>query len=348
VRAPRLAQLPPAPASKTGWPWTEATPALPRKSSKGKAWPRVSIVTPSYNQARFLEETIRSVLLQGYPDLEYIVIDGGSTDGSVDVIRKYEPWLAHWVSESDRGQTHAVNKGWARATGEILAYINADDSYRSGTIGIAASAFCANPHSGMVYGAATIVDEAGSELRSWEATPFDLRTMLAVGNVVPQPSVFFSADALKDVGYLSEDWQMIMDYELCIRLGMQYPATCIPKTLTRFRSHPESKTRLRFEALAEELTRFITAFEPDHMSAQAWRRLEREAMSRVHYELGLAYVTHGQQQRAKAFQQLAKSIFLYPPLALRRPRLTAHVIRRMLVPQLRRHSEVVKHEERTA
>src|SRR5439155_9188523 len=131
-------------------------------------------------------------------------------DGSVDVIRKYEPWLAHWVSESDRGQTHAINKGWARATGEILAYINADDSYLSGTIGIAASAFCANPRSGMVYGTATIVDEAGSELRSWEATPFDLRTMLAVGNVVPQPSVFFSAAALKDVGYLSEDWQMIM------------------------------------------------------------------------------------------------------------------------------------------
>jgi hypothetical protein len=128
---------------------------------------------------------------------------------------------------------------------------------------------------------------------------------------------------------------MIMDYELCIRIGMQYRATCIPKTLTRFRAHPESKTHLRFEELADELTRFINAFEADNMSAGAWRRLKREAMSRVHYELGLRYVTHGELERAKALRQLAESIFLYPPFALRQPGLTAHIIRKLLLPRQR-------------
>jgi len=253
------------------------------------------VVTPSYNQAQFLEETIRSVLLQGYPDLEYIIIDGGSKDGSVEIIREYEGWLEYWVSESDRGQTHAINKGWARATGEVLAYINADDYYLAGTIGAAAEVFCTRPGCGMVYGTAMIAEEAGNELRSWEARPFDLRMMLAVGSIVPQPSVFFSSAALEDVSYLNDDWQLIMDYDLSIRIGVEYPTVCIPRVLTRFRNHPQSKTRLRFEELAEELIEFIPAFKADQLSPRAWRRL----------------------------------------FALRQPGLTAHVIRRMLGRQLR-------------
>jgi glycosyltransferase involved in cell wall biosynthesis len=122
-----LFELPPPPAGKTGWPWTEETPALPAARSDGSAWPRITIVTPSYNQGQFIEETIRSVILQGYHDLEYIIIDGGSRDQSVEIIKQYEPWLTYWVSEQDRGQSHAINKGFDRSTGLILGWLNSDD-----------------------------------------------------------------------------------------------------------------------------------------------------------------------------------------------------------------------------
>src|SRR5438067_5875086 len=116
VRCPRLSDLPPPPPGRAGWPWTEASPAVWRRPRDG-CWPRVSIVTPSYNQGPYLEETIRTVLLQGYPELEYQIIDGGSTDDSVEIIRKYERWLAHWVSARDGGQSDAINHGFDRASG---------------------------------------------------------------------------------------------------------------------------------------------------------------------------------------------------------------------------------------
>jgi glycosyltransferase involved in cell wall biosynthesis len=133
--------LPPPPPGKTGWPWAAEAPLLPRARQDGSPWPLISIVTPSYNQGQFIEETIRSVLLQGYPDLEYIIIDGGSTDQSVEMIKKYEPWLTHWASERDRGQAHAINKGFERATGEIGAYLNSDDFYLPGALAHSAESF---------------------------------------------------------------------------------------------------------------------------------------------------------------------------------------------------------------
>src|ERR1700758_987177 len=119
MRCPTLDELPPPPIDKDGWPWTDDSPQLPDATVDGKPWPLLSVITPAYNQGQFIEETIRSVLLQGYPNLEYIIIDGGSKDGTVEVIRKYERWLSYWVTEPDNGQSHAINKGFRRARGEI-------------------------------------------------------------------------------------------------------------------------------------------------------------------------------------------------------------------------------------
>src|SRR5213592_2149932 len=134
ISVPCLVDLPAPPWGKSGWPWTVESPQLTDTRPDGYPWPRISIVTPSYNQGQFIEETIRSVLLQGYPNLEYIVIDGGSTDESIAILRKYEKWIAHWVSERDKGQSEAINKGFAQATGEIFAWLNSDDVYERGAI----------------------------------------------------------------------------------------------------------------------------------------------------------------------------------------------------------------------
>ena len=123
----RLDELPEPPRGKTGWPWTEESSRLPSRGPEGGSWPRLSVITPSFNQGQFIEETIRSILLQGYPNLEYIVMDGGSTDNSAAIIKKYSPWLTYWTSEPDSGQSDAINRGLKRASGDFATWINSDD-----------------------------------------------------------------------------------------------------------------------------------------------------------------------------------------------------------------------------
>jgi glycosyltransferase involved in cell wall biosynthesis len=155
-----LSKLPEPPPGRTGWPWTEASPPFPGQTPSGSAWPKISVVTPSLNQGEFIEETIRSVLLQGYPDIEYIIIDGGSTDKSAEIIEKYSPWLHYWVSEPDTGQSNALNKGFKQATGELYAYINSDDFYEPNAFGTAAVAFMIPEKPSLLVGDCIIFDKS--------------------------------------------------------------------------------------------------------------------------------------------------------------------------------------------
>jgi glycosyltransferase involved in cell wall biosynthesis len=178
----------------------------------------VSVVTPSYNQAPFLEEAIRSVLLQDYPDLEYLVIDGGSTDGSVEIIRRYASWLAHWVSEPDRGQSDAVNKGWTRATGDVLAYLNSDDLYPPGAIRAAMRHLRDHPEIGVVYGSYTVIDERGAVLEPLRRPSAWSPTMPMRG--LPAHAMFFRREVLMRVGLLDVGLHFAMDADLCARAAL--------------------------------------------------------------------------------------------------------------------------------
>ena len=254
---PTINELQSAPRGKTGWPWTEESPPLPETMPDGSPWPRVSIVTPSYNQGQFLEETIRSVLLQGYPDLEYIIIDGGSTDESLDIIKKYEPWLSGWVSESDCGQSHAINKGLKRSTGEFWAWLNSDDIYMPGIIFRSIKALQENSKVAVVYGDGLWINEDSIPIHVYRSGPLDARSLLtgASGHGIPQATAFMRREAVESVGGLNEKLNMAMDYDLWIKLSFHYDLQYLPgQPFAGVRSHVNMKTRKnRLEAYMEDL-----------------------------------------------------------------------------------------------
>jgi GT2 family glycosyltransferase len=249
MRCPTLPELPASPVSDhTGWPWTEEGERLPEAMPDGSAWPCVAIVTPSYNQGRFIEETIRSVLLQGYPNLEYIITDGGSTDDSVEIIRKYEPWLAHWVSEPDLGQTHAINKGWREAPdAEYVTWLNSDDVLLPGSLRRTVSALAADRTRDLAYGDVLMIDASSRPLAkpNRHGWPFSLAdVVLRWQNPVPQQGFLMRRSLLEQVGYLDEDFHFAMDLEYWVRLALA-GARCeyIPHQLAAFRRHEDCKTQ---------------------------------------------------------------------------------------------------------
>ncbi len=281
---PSLADLPPPPAGRHGWPWTEA-PLL-----AAGAGPRVSIVTPSFNQAEFLEETLRSILLQGYPDLEVIVIDGGSRDGSVDIIRRYAPWLTAWVSEPDRGQADAINKGMTWATGEIVGWLNSDDVYAPGALGAAVKAFATRPELGGVYGDVAFTAADGTVLNIMPAWPFNARQLLCATNLMPQPATFVRRAGWERVGGLDRDLKLALDYDLWVRLVLNGVTFAhVPGVWATYRLHEASKTESQVLGFALEMRAVVgRAFATGRVPA-AWRaeaesnleQYEAEALDRL-------------------------------------------------------------------
>lgn len=216
--------------------------------------PRISIVTPSFNQAQFLEETICSVLSQDYPQIEYIIIDGGSTDGSVKIIKKYKQHLSGWVSEPDTGQSEAINKGWKMASGDIIAWLNTDDTYCPGAISAVADIFQNDPETILVHGAANTYGQS----LLFTSQPFAMdpyEMIVSCGGVTTQPSIFFKRTVLDQVGYLNTNLHYIMDWEYLIRIGLHFGSHRFQKTdtiLSNNRDWPGTKTNQGWKEICLE------------------------------------------------------------------------------------------------
>lgn len=223
------------------WPWVGVAPAGPPQSAAASAsLPRVSVVVPSFNQGLYLERTIRSVLLQGYPHLEVIVMDGGSTDDSAAIMRHYAPWLAHVQSERDGGQSDAIRSGFRRATGDILAYLNSDDMYLPGAIWTAVQRM-RDTRVAMVYGDRAVVDAADRRVGTERYASF-VRWQLRVTCSIPQETAFFDRHAYFGAGEVDASLHYAMDEDLWWRLSQQGQVAHIPRVLAAWRTHQESKS----------------------------------------------------------------------------------------------------------
>ena len=223
--------------------------------------PLVSVVVPSYQQGRFLEQALRSVLEQEYEPLEVIVVDGGSTDQSVTVIGRYEDGLAWWTSEPDRGQAHALNKGFARARGEVLGWLASDDALEPGAIARVVDELERRPDVLLVYGEALFVDESGAGLFPLEPRAFDVEAMVrACANHVVQPGSLFRRRAWELAGPLNEDGHYLFDFEFALAVGRDGPVVPIPDRLALYRVHPESKSGGGSLLKARDYVRFADEF----------------------------------------------------------------------------------------
>ncbi|MBI2517773.1 MAG: glycosyltransferase [Opitutae bacterium] len=269
-----LAQLPACDRSLRGWPWTEETSPAEYASPPLGGWPRVTIVCPSFNQGAYLEETMRSVLLQNYPDLEFIVMDGGSTDATVDHLKRYSPWITYWESQPDHGQSHALNKGFARATGDILGWINSDDYYQPGALAAVGRAFRETPRA-LLYGDWCEREESAPGLITHHERPAFAFQVAAGGRTLPSHATFWPRSAHQPV---DERLRFTMDAELFKRLAA---SGLRPRHLARplgvFRRHAEAKTSTIIEVARAE-TAAWSRTQPWHTH---WRWLASRALDRM-------------------------------------------------------------------
>ncbi|HWQ12466.1 MAG TPA: glycosyltransferase family 2 protein [Roseiflexaceae bacterium] len=266
---PTIRELPPPPPGRTGWPWTEAPLPLPETMPGGAPWPRITVVTPSFNQAQFLEETIRSVLLQGYPNLEYMVIDGGSTDGSAAIIERYAPWLSFWVSERDRGQAHAINKGFDRATGDLVGWINSDDLLLPGALARVAAAHHTAPDA-LILGDVNEIDERGQLRCHYRQANVSFATLFRTWEracIWSQPGTFVPLALHRAVGPLDERLRFVFDLDWMLRLLLCAPVRYLHVPIASFRLHGGSKTVGEVVCWFPEYPRVFHRF-ADHIPGQ--------------------------------------------------------------------------------
>ncbi len=308
--------LPAAPAGRVGWPWTdtEQPPATGRL--------KVTIITPSFNQADYLEATMRSVLLQRYPLLEYFVIDGGSTDGSRELIDRYAPLLQYAVSEPDRGQAHAINKGFARATGDIVAWVNSDDYYLPGVLARVVAEFEADPALQWVYGDYLVRTEPLGTLTSAASEPFVFPDALLRGySPICQPTAFIRRSLLEQVGGIDESFSLAMDYDLWLRaIEHARPRYLAGTPLAVVTDHAETKSRRQLGEVVFESTRAIERFYASPRVPSDAAAGKRSVLAHMYFQCAAAAVLW-RKSVAQAIPWFLRAAVQDPRVLLRIPRI---------------------------
>jgi glycosyltransferase involved in cell wall biosynthesis len=275
----------------------------------------VSIITPSFNQAAYLDQTMRSVLEQDYPRIEYIVVDGGSTDTSVDIIRKYESKLAWWVSEKDKGQADAINKGFAHATGEVIAWLNSDDYYLAGTVSAAVKIFEEHLDVVLVYGNMLAVDEDGKTFNTLNYKQLTLEDLLCF-QIIGQPAVFMRRSALQSAGGLDPTFHFMLDHHLWIRIAQQGKIFHADQTWSAARYHAEAKNIAQAAEFGRDAFRILDAVAQDENLAPTLAKVNRRARASA-YRVDARYLLDGGQS-ASALSAWMSALFIHPPTALAR------------------------------
>jgi glycosyltransferase involved in cell wall biosynthesis len=275
--------------------------------------PLVSIVTPSFNQARFLEATIRSVLDQDYPNLEYLVVDGASTDGSVDIIRRFADRLTWWVTEKDSGQSEAINKGLQRARGEYVGWLNSDDVYLPGAVSAAVKAFQSYPDAGVVYGDARAIDANGRVLNLMRARQYSLVDLMAF-NIICQPAAFMDRSVVERVEFLNPAYHLLMDNLLWIKMARVSSLVYIPQTWAAARYHDQAKNRTRGASYGQEAKLLIEDLKTQPEFAGIINENKKIIMAGVH-RFDAFYLTDAGQPKA-ALREYGLAFRLNPHTAL--------------------------------
>ena len=283
----------------------------------------VSIITPSYNQAAYLEQTLLSVLNQDHAPIEYIVVDGASKDASVEIIKKYSDRLAYWVSEKDGGQAEAINKGFARATGEIIAWINSDDYYLPGAVSAAVKMFEANPEVMLVYGNMLAVDERGKTFNTLTYKQLTLEDLLCF-QIIGQPAVFMRRSALQKTSGLDSTFHFLLDHFLWIQLAQHGKILHADQTWAAARYHAEAKNRAKAAEFGHEAFRILEAVAQDKNLAPVLSKVERRSRASAH-RVNARYLLDGGQPAA-ALSAWIRAFFIHPPTALARMNLFVSAI----------------------
>jgi glycosyltransferase involved in cell wall biosynthesis len=234
--------------------------------------PKISVITPSYNQSAYLEQTIRSVLLQHYPDLEYLIIDGGSSDDSVAIIKRYEPWLSYWTSEPDRGQSHAINKGLARATGQVLCWLNSDDYYPPETLRTVGEILADGSGNFAVTGHCLKVYSDRRPPVILEGKYESRRRLLQFwkGYQMHQPAIFWRREVFEKVGWLNEEFHQIMDFDYWARISSHFAFVSVDRILACCNYHEAAKTGDQYAQYHADLKRHAHRYWGSKLSPEFW------------------------------------------------------------------------------